>query len=102
MGKKTQKKFLDIEFNQVQCKTQEIRLCHYTTSFTSNGLFLLSLVNLLECTTCPNEGGASPIYINQLRSLITQQGRLLLATKAESPRKTKKYILIIVLWVLLT
>ena len=26
MGKKTQQKFLDIDFNQVQCKTQRIRL----------------------------------------------------------------------------
>ena len=26
MGVKTQKKFLNVEFNQVQCKNQEIRL----------------------------------------------------------------------------
>ena len=68
MGEKTQQKFLGIDFNQVYCKTQEIIL---DTSFSLDGLFLLSIPNFSKCSPYPNEGGTSPIYTNQLRGLIT-------------------------------
>ena len=45
MREKTQQNFLDIESNQVQCKTPRIRLI---ASSLSDGLLLLSLANLLE------------------------------------------------------
>ena len=67
MGEKTQKKIIDIVFNQVQCKTQTIRLIRpqessWTASSLPDGLLFLSLVQLLSYAACPNEGGASHIY----------------------------------------
>ena len=71
-------------------------------SSSLDGLFLLSIAKLLDCSACPNEGGVSHIYTNQLRGLITQLGQLLLVARSNLHWKTKKYILIILLWVLMT
>ena len=77
MGKKTQQNFLDIEFNQVHCKTQRTILIrpqeyYWIASSLPDGLLLLSLAQLVECFSCPNEGGTSLIYSNKFRGLIKQ------------------------------
>ena len=99
MGEKTQQKFLDIESNQVQCKTPRIRL---TASSLSDELLRLSLANLLLCEVCPNEGGTSSIYTHQVSSLITQQVQIVSPTKDDLPWETQNNIYKILLWVLLT
>ena len=99
MGKKTQQNFLYIDFSQVQSKIQEQ---DYIASSPPNGLSLLSLAQLLECSACPNDGSASLIYTDQIRGLINQVVRILLASRVDLHWKAQKYILIILLWALLT
>ena len=66
-GEENQQKFLYIDFNQVQCKTQRIRLDSFLSS-------RWTISSLSSATACTNEGDTSHIYTNQLRGLITQLG----------------------------
>ena len=71
LGEKTQQNFLDIDFNQVQCKTQEIRLYNFLLLRWIASPFYSELAWVL---TMSKWEGTSPIYSNQLRGIISQQG----------------------------